>query len=410
MLSKSELLRGQLKIIAPPNGVTGEYDIDVFLAAENDNYNNILDETFTSTSKDLYDVDDDGDSEELLYHMKVKTPIQKGVGLSVYSTLKGSNDNSFSISGNTNIGSVVDGFLYVEYNGATQLNGLNVVGIIPYEGDGFTQYGALLDNQKAILAAPIDISMHPNAQVFYNLNVSDDVNDPGWSSTYTPDAKAVKIKMPDDYAMVSGGNEKLEIPITFKVPTATTIEEVSNVLGFGALESRAYGDNIPGDGFIGMISLVKSVGYNINGNVFNDQNKNGIKDSTEANLENVEIQLFRLKDKLAKDKVLYSTKTDAQGNYYFHDGFKGVDLKDGSYQVQIINPNSQGIAFVFDVGNITTNEDGLDNVIISSEHQVVSSVSGMSFNEFNLNYVNEEDKSTFVVIYDSLITEIKTPI
>ena len=56
------------------------------------------------------------------------------------------------------------------------MNNVQLLTILPYEGDGKTLYGGVEDGQRVILSSAVDMSAYPGATVYYNTTPTDDPN------------------------------------------------------------------------------------------------------------------------------------------------------------------------------------------------------------------------------------------
>ncbi len=130
--------------------------------------------------------------------------------------------------------------------------------------------------------------------------------------------------------------------------------------------------------------------YIITGNVWHDENFNGTKEN-EINLENITLKLVN-----DQDKVLQTTKTDVNGNYYF----KALP---GDYKIKVEIPSEYNVTLQ-NVGSTEFDSDADQNGVISNitlNKNIANldiglyryaNVSGYYFEDVNNNGLNDDNK------------------
>ncbi len=371
ILQESETLAGLLTIRAAQYMSPGNYQIDGYFAAENIGTTNNLSSLYTPYSLDVNDMNGNGMVDDYIFGaVSSNLTISRGTGTTLYSQMKGSFDPALTGLGTTKQNTIIDGALTLEYNGATAMNNIRLISVLPYEGDGKTFYGGIDDGQRVLLSSPVDVSAYPGSTVYYNTTPTNDPNATGWTTTYSTDARAVRIDLSPTFELLSGAIEKISIPLNLQVPGTTNPADLPMVQGRGYLPVKVY-SNINGLGLEGAGSIVESLTLGLNVNVFKDTNANGIKDSNERWLNNVRVEVFNLTDDIATATPLYSGMTNVNGNISFLDGISGVIFALQGYRVVVHMPGGD-YNYVSGVGDITTDGSGQQGVVFNTSNQLVN--------------------------------------
>lgn len=379
VLQQNESIGFDLKLKVSAVIPVGNHGIDVYMSADNPGFENALDSMYTPIVDDDLDYDNDGINGDKLFGQKTNLVVTRGLGTRAFTAMKGSYDYDFTVAANTKQNTTIDGKLALEYNGALPMEGIELVSRLPFEGDGTTLYGHGDENRQVLLKEAVDLSDYPGAVAYYNLNGTDNQNDSGWESTFAEEAKAVKIVMPDNFVLVNGGTEAVEIPLKLQVPGTENPADIFKVEGVGLLELRAYADTVLNttSGFEGSNSVVNSNILGINVKVFEDLNVNGIKEVSENWSENIDVRLFNENDDVNTATPLYTGLTDVNGSVSFTDGIGVVDLENGTYQVVVENPG--GIhKFTTAIGDVTTDNTGQERVTLDTNKPVADILAGYS--------------------------------
>lgn len=378
ILQPSEIMSGNLKVKVASNiPVNTPLTVDAYFSASNPEFSDVSKLLTSSTSVvDNEGFDSHGTVNPKVYGKSMQITATRGADSNLYSVMKGSLDPDFTAKATTKQNTVVDGKLVLDHNGDA-LTGIQLVSILPYEGDGSSQWGTTLDNQQVKLKTAVDTTTLPAGTiVYYNLSGTNDPNASGWTTTFTPDAKAVRVQMPSDYVMQGGGNELLEVPLKLQVPGSTDVNQLLNMDGTGLLEIKAYAaSGLSALGLVGDASTIQSMVLGIDATVFEDTNGNGIKDTDEMFAENKTVKIFKSTDDENTATPIYSDETDANGTIAFMDGVNGVSLGLQSYKV-VVEQSDANYTFTTGVGDVTTNSDGLDEIEISSATPLAHVVAG----------------------------------
>ncbi|KAL1110006.1 hypothetical protein AAG570_014012 [Ranatra chinensis] len=366
ILQFNQNISGQLSVKAGNFLSSGTYTADAYLGADNANFSNILDGTYTPIVTDTYDANMDGSTTDKLFRQPLSVSITQGTGTNCYTVMQGSLDPSYTAQANSKQGGTVNGQLVLSYNGSTTMNNIQLVGILPNENDGYSIFGQFLDGDHVTLSQAVDVSAYPGATVYYNTTSTSSLTDPGWTTTYNSNALSIKVVMPSSYTMVSGGNTTLTIPVVMKTPAAAIGADLLYVAGKGQLQAVAYASNvIVSTGLPGAISYIKNISLGIDCKIFEDKNKDGIKSTNENWISGVTVKLFNSTDNVSTATPLYTGTTDTNGEFWFADGINGVSLNMQGYKVVYVIPGSN-YSFEAAIANVTTDNQGMQSVTLNT--------------------------------------------
>lgn len=360
LLQEDETLHIDLTVNVLASVPSGNHLVEVYFSATNPGFENNLDNSRTPVITDNTNIANKGIVNDKLFYASVNLPVSRGVGTLLYTEVKGVADGDFSGYAVSRQNDFVDGNLVLDYNGLTPMKGIQLLSVLPYEGDGSSLWGTLYDDQRIVLADAIDLTAYPGAVAYYNNTATSNPLDSGWSLTYSAETRSVRVDMPDSFEMISGGVEKLSIPLKMQVPGIShSPSDLECFVGTGILPVKAYAQTVlSAAGTTGSSSAIESFPRGINVTVFVDENQNGILDTDENYLSDATVSLYSAGANPQAELPLYSFTTNDEGFVYFYDNVNPVAVDFSTYMVKVDAKDGEYL-FVSGIGEVSTDQNGL---------------------------------------------------
>lgn len=243
---------------------------------------------------------------------------------------------------------------HVRNSGQLDAENIELYNIFSTEGDSFIVGGAGRgSNWKPYLTGPVQLppELVGNATVYYSEFADHRVNMSGgysgtkdWTETpYNWSAiKAIKIVCDPSYKLPKEGFFDIIVPML--APTDFEIKpdpEKNSAVSSLATKFNFEGKNpMAWEPLRVVVEMVDTDKSTISGVIWDDQNKDGVKDSVnpiapalpvEFGKEDVEVMLFMYNGSTYEYR--YSTKTDNEGKYRF------TNVDNGTYEVRVVLPD-----------------------------------------------------------------------
>ncbi|MDE8038656.1 Cna B-type domain-containing protein [Erysipelothrix rhusiopathiae] len=296
------------------------------------------------TQKDLYDLNNNGDYEELISKSNVQFNYVPPRELLIRKEVKGSLDSRYLLppsKGLSELDTLVSYRFRMDNYSITDIKTLSFIDLIPDLNDktaseDVTQGSKRIprnSNFKLMLSGPITLPEGLN--VYYTTDtIPNDIRDfyknAIWQSHLDDyqSATAFKIELENGFVFESG--KGFAFDIDFKVPNNLKLND-----GDKAVNSFGVSTSSNLDFFESNISTLEIVKYAVTGTVFDDFNEDGVFDKTID--DTIAKHRVRLVDQdgnevVDKDGKPYETVTDDHGNYTIN------VLHQGTYRVKILTP------------------------------------------------------------------------
>lgn len=312
---------------------------DVFVGWDSKN----LAKPYSSYSKkDIYDINENGDKEELVGYSTSKLNYAPPLELVTSKTVQGSLDQ-IALT-NPSLGSTeIDGsgtyFLNIKNYSPNTIKNFTVVDTLPHVGDKSVSpndegvYAPRNSTFNATLTGPITANYKADQfEVYYTTDSPDKdieslLSTSTWSKTVADYSKVTAFKI----VMISGElvqKEKVSFSVPVKVPNDTSLSAAD--VAYNSFASSTNGVNFVESN----VSGLRVMEYKVEGYVFYDKDKSTQKDVADRIFKDYEVVLLDEKGNVAKDLDgnELRTKTDENGYYSFS------VYNAGKYQVKVLTP------------------------------------------------------------------------